>query len=78
MSNVMMFYHKNYQFKDNKLYKCTPVFFKGIVRDSIEYEYELIYDPEKDPIERLYRTFEEIFLAGHGEFKNKVKTLFDC
>ena len=74
MSNVIKFYHKHYQFKDNKLYKCTPVLY----RDDTEYEYELIYDPEKDPIERLYRTFEEIFLAGHGEFKNKVKTLFDC
>jgi hypothetical protein len=74
MSNVMTFYNRSFTFKDNKLYKCTPVLF----RDCIELEEELIYDPEKDPIERLYRTFEEIFLAGHGEFKNKVKTLFDC
>jgi hypothetical protein len=70
----MKFYTKHFTFKEGKLYRCMPVLF----RDDIEYEYELIYDPEKDPIERLYRTFEEIFLAGHGEFKQKVKTLFDC
>ena len=74
MSNIMKFYTKEFTFKEGKLYRCKPVLF----RDDVEYEHELIYDPEKDPIERLYRTFEEIFLAGHGEFKQKVKTLFDC
>ena len=69
---VMKFYHKQYVFRDNKLYHYKLVSF----RDTKEPEYTLVYDPAVDPIERLYRTMEEIFLAGHGEFKDKVKSLF--
>jgi len=74
MSNVMSFYNRSFIFKEGKLYKCKAVSF----RDKFEFEEELVYDPAVHPIEALYRTFEEIFLAGHGEFQNKVKTLFDC
>lgn len=67
----MSFGRKKFVFKEGKLYRYTLVSF----RDGFDPEYQVVYDPEKDCIETLYRTLEEIYIAGYTDMKNKFKDL---